>query len=106
MSGNASQKDDPQLQSQNLEIRTALSDAYAAVEGFKAAQSFSALTFEDLADQQIERLEGADTEARPNERRRIQRVLNNVLQAVAKVKAMPPEAFAKADPSRDVNTPP
>lgn len=106
MAGNAPPQDDPKLQSQNLELRKALSDAYASVEGYKATQSFNALTFEDLADQQIERIEGADTEARPNEKNRVQRVLNNVLQAVTKIKEMPPESFAKQDAARDVNTPP
>lgn len=105
MSGNTSSKDDPKLQSQNLELRRALNDAYASVEGAKAVQSFNAITFEDLADQQIERISGADTEARPNELNRVTRVLNNVLQAVAKIKEMPPESFAKQDADRDVNTP-
>lgn len=105
MSGNAPPQDDPKLQSQNLELRKALSDAYSAVEGAKSVQSFSALTFEDLADQQIQRISGADTEARPNDLNRVQRVLQNVLQSVAKIKAMPPESFAKQDAKRDVNTP-
>ena len=106
MSGNAPSQDDPKLQSQNLELRKALSDAYAAVEGAKAVQSFAALTFEDLADQQIQRISGPDTEARPNELNRVQRVLNNVIQAVAKIKALPPESFAKQMEDRDVNTTP
>ena len=99
-------QDDPKLQAQNLELRKALNNAYAAVEGAKSTQSFSALTFEDLADQQIQRISGADTTARPNELNRVQRTLNDVVQAVAKIKAMPPEAFAKQDPARDVNTKP
>lgn len=106
MSGNASTQDDPQQQQQNLELREALSDAYSSIEGYKAAQSFGALTFEDLADQQIARISGPDTDSRPNELNRVQRVLNNVLQAVTKIKALPPESFAKPDPSRDANTPP
>lgn len=103
MAGNI--KDDATQQAQNLELRVALSDAYASIEGQKAVQSFNAITFEDLADQQIQRIEGADTQMRPNELHRVQRVLNNVLQAVAKIKALPPEAFAKQDQNRDVNTP-
>ncbi len=99
-------QDDPKLQAQNLELRKALNDAYASIEGGKSVQSFSALTFEDLADAQIQRISGPDTEARPNELNRVKRTLNNVIQAVAKIKAMPPESFAKQDPARDVNTPP
>lgn len=86
-------------------MRRALNDAYASVEGAKSVQSFSALTFEDLADQQIQRISGPDTEARPNELNRVKRTLANVLQAVEKIKAMPPESFAKQDAKRDVNTP-
>lgn len=105
MSGNTSPKDDPKAQSQNLELRRALGDAYSAVEGAKSVQSFSALTFEDLADQQIQRIMGPDTQARPNELNRVKRVLSNVISSVAKIKSMPAAAFAKMDPARDVNTP-
>jgi hypothetical protein len=104
MAGNA--QDDAQLQSQNLDLRVALNDAYAAVEGAKTVQSFNALTFEDLADQQIQRISGPDTTSRPNALNSVQHVLNNLTQAVAKIKAMPPESFADQDTSRDVNTPP
>ena len=98
-------KDDAQQQSQNLELRKALNDAYSAIEGAKAVQSFNGLTFEDLADQQIQRISGADTQSRPNELNRVQQILANVVQAAAKIKALPPEAFADQDPARDVNTP-
>jgi hypothetical protein len=102
----ASPQDDPQIQAQNIDLRVALSDAYAAVEGYKAVQSFSAITFEDLLALQIQRISGPDTQSRPNELERIQKVLNDLTQAVAKIKAMPPESFADADPTKDVNTPP
>ncbi len=98
-------KEDAQLQEQNLELRIAISDAYSAIEGYKAVQSFSALTFEELANAQILRIAGPDTQERPNELNRIKRVLDKVTQAVAKIKSMPPEAFQKSDPERDVNTP-
>jgi hypothetical protein len=102
---NGNSQDDPQQQAQNINLRAALSDAYAAVNGAKAVQSFSALTFEDLADQQIQRISGADTQTRPNELHRVANVLSNLTQAVAQIKALPPESFADQDPSRDVNTP-
>ena len=103
MPGNSN--DDPQQQQQNLNLRSALNDAYAAIEGEKAVQSFSALTFEDLADQQIQRISGQDSQTRPNELNRIQQILNNVVQAATQIKALPPEAFQDSDPSRDVNSP-
>jgi hypothetical protein len=105
MSGGAPPQDDAKQQEQNLEIRKALGDAYSAVEGAKSVQSFSALTFEDLADQQIQRISGPGTDARPNELDRVQRVLGKVLAAVASAKSLPAASFAKQDPARDVNTP-
>ena len=105
MSGNADKADSQAIQEQNLEVRTALNDAYAAIEGAKAVQSFAALTFEDLADQQIQRISGPDVQGRPNELNRVQRVLQDALQAVAKIKSLPADAFQDPDPTRDVNTP-
>lgn len=102
----ADAQEDPKAQSQNLEIREALSSAYAAIEGQKAVQSFTAFTFEDALDAQIERIEGADTDMRPNELHRVDKVESNVMAAVAKVKALPANAFVESRDERDVNTKP
>jgi hypothetical protein len=104
MPGNS--QDNAQLQAQNLSLRVALNDAYAAVEGAKAVQSFSALTLEDLANQQIQSISGPDTQSRPNQLNQVQAILNNLTQAVAQIKALPPESFANQNTDRDVNTPP
>jgi hypothetical protein len=96
---------DAQLQQQNLDLRTALSDAYAAVQGAATTQSFSAITFEELANAQIQRINGPSTQQRPNVLDSIQAVLNNLTQAVAKIQAMPPESFVEPDADDDVNTP-
>lgn len=103
MPGNV--QDDPKLQQQNLNLRIALNDAYAAVEGAKAVQSLSALTFEDLATQQIARISGPDTPTRPNELNKVQNILNAVTQAAKQIQALPPSAFQDSDPTRDVNSP-
>lgn len=92
-------------QQQNLELRTSLSDAYAAVEGDKTTQSFNAITFEELAQAQITRLTTSPTPNRPSPLQAIQNVLSNVTAAVAKIKAQPPASFADPDPTQDVNTP-
>jgi len=97
---------DKNEQERSLELRKAISDAYAAVEGQKSVQSFSALTFEDLVDQQIERIEGKGTELRPNMLDRVTAIENNVKNAVDKIKTLSPNAFAKPDPKNDANTPP
>lgn len=92
-------------QEQAAQFRETLQDAYAFVEGQKTTQSFSALTPEDCFDRFIERIEGADTQARPNVLNRIAKVKNTVLATIEKVKAMPPEAFRDLKPEEDVNTP-
>jgi hypothetical protein len=103
-SGNS--QDDPSLQKQNQNIRVALSDAYAAIQGDTTNQSFNSITFEELANQQILAINGPDTQSRPNELDSIQQVLNNVTQAVNQIMNSPPEMFLEPDSSRDVNTAP
>ena len=93
------------LQEQNLELRKAINDAYAFVEGQKLVQSFSAITFEDLMDQQIERLSGATTTTRPNALVRIQKIVSGLEAAVAKIKSLPDDAFSKKKDNGNVNTP-
>lgn len=88
----------------NFEIRRDLADAYSFVAGQQAVRSFNALTVEELMDAQIERIEGADTDARPNELHRIDAIETQLLQATERVKALPPEAFEDPDETNDVNT--
>lgn len=98
-------QDDPALQEQNFQLRKAIGDAYAAIESAKTTQTFSALTYEDLLDAQIERISGASTQTRPNELDRVTQIVNNVQSAVEKIKALPPESFQESNADRDVNTP-
>lgn len=87
-------------------FRIALSDAYAFVRGRETVQSFNATTFEDLAQEQIDRLTGKGTGTRPSEVARVQRVENEVVSAASKIKKMPASAFNSPDGEKDVNTPP
>lgn len=96
---------DQQQQQQNLDLRTAISDAYAFIEGQKSVQSFSALTFEDLVDQQIELISGQGTTLRPNMLDRVAALQTNLQNAITKIKALPANAFATPDPKNDTNTP-
>jgi hypothetical protein len=104
MSG--SSQDDPSLQQTNQNIRVALNDAYAAVQGDQQNQTFSALSFEECCQQQITAINGPDTQSRPNELDSIQQVLNNLTQAVMQIMNAPPDMFLEPDSSRDVNTSP
>lgn len=92
-------------QALNLDLRRAVNNAYAFVKGREAVQSFASYTFEDALDQQIERIEGASTSTRLNELDRLTKIETDILQAVSKIKALPPEAFSDPDPEVDVNTP-
>lgn len=88
------------------QLRRSVNDAYAFVRGQEVVESFSCITFEDLAAQQIERLSGKQTTSRPNEINRITRVYERVHGAVENIKALPADAFRKPDDTTDVNTKP
>lgn len=102
---NSSSPTDQQQQQQNLDLRKALNDAYAFVESQKSVQSFSALTFEDLVDQQIELISGAGTTLRPNMLDRVAAIKTTLTTAITKIKALPIDDTAKPDPENDANTP-
>jgi hypothetical protein len=90
---------------QNFELRRILNQALGAVQGRQTTESFFALTYEELADQQIERIEGKGTTTRPNELERINQIESDLLNLVSQVRNVPPENFLLSDRSRDVNTP-
>lgn len=103
---------DPKSQAQqngddlSFELRQAVSSAYAFVKGRESVQSFAAFTFEDAMDAQIEAIQGDDTQARPNQLHRIDKIENDIVSAAMKIKGLPDQAFVNPDPSSDVNTPP
>lgn len=103
MPSNIAENDPAQQQAQ--EYRGALQSAYAFIEGQKAAQSFAAMTPEDCYAAFVERVSGKGTQARPNALERIERVRQNVLAAIEKVRVIPPDDFRAPDPENDVNTP-
>lgn len=90
----------------NFELRRVLNNAYGFVQGQQATQSFSALTYEELANDQIERIEGPGTTLRPNELDRIDKMEQELLKLVDQVRTIPPENFLLSDPAKDVNTSP
>lgn len=99
------QAQEEQDQARNTRFRESLANAYAALQAEKTIQSFSAFTLEEALDAQIDRIEGKGTKLRPNELDRVDRILNQVIQAVDQLKSLPPESFSKPDQSSDVNTP-
>lgn len=103
----SSQQDSREGASLNLneELRRVLNQSLGAVQGRQTTESFFALTYEELADQQIERISGKGTATRPNELERVNRVEQDLLNAAAQIRNIPPEQFLLSDPTRDVNTP-
>lgn len=94
-----------QKQQDQLKLRIALNDAYAALEGQKSVQSFLAFTFEEAISNQIDRLTGTSTRLRPNELDRVNNIQQTLTNAIAQIKQTPPEDFLEPNQGRDVNTP-
>lgn len=92
-------------QTRNNTQREALSNAYAALTGQQSIQAWTAFTFEEAMDAQIERISGTSTDKRPNELERVDRIEQDTLSAIAALRDTPPEQFIEADAGQDVNTP-
>lgn len=93
-----------QGQVRNIREREAISNAYAALVGQQNIQSWSAFTFEEAMDAQIEEIEGKSTQKRPNLLERVDKIEQETVAAVAKLKEVPPEQFLEHNPATDVNT--
>jgi len=83
-------------------IRRALNNAYAFVRGRESVNSFTAYTFEDALDDQIERIEGSGTVLRPNEKERVERIYKDVLAAAEDVEEYSGPSVSDEE---NVNTP-
>lgn len=86
-------------------LRRVVSNAYAFVRGRETVASFSAITFEDLAQAQIDRLSGKGTPTRPNAITRVKNIESDLVAAAERIKQTPPDAFLTPDEGKDVNTP-
>ena len=87
-----------------LRLRRQLSNAYSALLGDQTIASFTAFTFEEAMDREIEHIEGEGTQIRPNALDRVTKIETELLKAVDELKALPPEAFIEKDEEDDVNT--
>jgi hypothetical protein len=94
--------EDAKLQSQLLEVRTALWSAYAALEGHRSREALAAFTFEDALGEQIERIEGASAARRPNELQRVAKIAADVHAAIALLRAIPARAAPRTDRLTDM----
>jgi hypothetical protein len=104
-SNNTQSPTNPSADDLNQQLRTDINDAYAFVEGSKTTQTFASLTFEDVLDAQITQLTGPDTPQRPNPLNRIAAIAARTVDAVAKIKSLPPDFFVQRDDTDSANTP-
>ena len=88
----------------SLKYRVVLANAYGFVQGQQTTQTFSTITFEQLAAQQIDALTGKGSPGRPNALQRVQKVQADLQSMAAQIKATDPSAFLPPDASQDVNT--
>lgn len=88
----------------SFELRRVVNNAYSFVEGAKTVQSFSALTIEECLDQQIELIEGGETTLRPNQLHRVDKIEQDLLSAVKKIKDLPDYYFDPQKEKDNVNT--
>jgi hypothetical protein len=89
----ANQDETDKQEAEADELRTAVANAYAFSVGQEAAESFSAITFEELLQQQIDRIEGTTTNMRSNLLDRIEKVKTDVLTAVETIRSKPADYF-------------
>lgn len=87
------------------QYRTVVARAYSFVAGQQSVQTFSAITFEELAAQQIDRLSGKGSAGRPNAIQAIQRVAQDLQNVAQQIMQTDPSAFLVPDATQDVNTP-
>lgn len=88
------------------EFRRVVANAVAEVRSQEIKNAFAALSLEELIDQHIARLEGAEDAINPSRVERIRKVKEELTANIEAMKNTPPESFRRHDPQGDVNTPP
>ena len=107
----AQQQDQNAAMNQNM--RQIVNDAYAFVRGCDYNQTIANLTYEELLDAAIDRIEGTSTStgnARSTKLQRIAQIKSNISTSVDTIKSKPPSAWVanNADvvqPDDSINTP-
>lgn len=79
----------------NQQMREILASAYGFIRGREATKGFSSLTYDQLLDSAIGRIEGTDGrgEVRATLLDRIDRIKNEIVEAVKTVKERPPHEW-------------
>jgi len=94
------------VEQQNIEFRRAIQSAYATVQAADATRGLGSVTYEELLQQQVDMIEGAGTDTRPNILQRIDRVEADILAVVSQVKELPADYVLQPDGQLVANTAP
>lgn len=86
----------------SIELRRILGDAYSFVRGSQFTQTVANITFEELIDQAIQRIEGTDNRSlvRCTKLDRVKKIKEEVISAVTTAKSKPPEQWIIESDSR------
>lgn len=97
---------------QNLQLREILASAYGFVRGRQYTESIANITYEELLDRAIDRIEGTKgrSEVRSTKLDRIKKIKEEISAAVTTVKSKPPQSWAiegdeRVDEQDKQNTP-
>ena len=90
----------------HLRQRRAINNAYSTLQGRQTAETFAAYTFEEAADAQIERIEGAGSQLHPGLIDGVERIRGELTRAVEELKEVPPEQFLDVNAPEVTNTEP
>ena len=79
----------------NLQMREIIGNAYAFVRGRQYTETMANITYEELLDSAIDRIEGVKerSEVRGTKLDRVDKIKAEVIQAVDTVKALPPNQW-------------
>jgi hypothetical protein len=86
--------------------RKVVAAAVGALRSAEVNNSFSSFTLEEAVDQAIERIEGSPRGTRPNKLTEIDRIKQDLDNAIEGIRATNPDDFRPSDPTQDVNTEP
>lgn len=104
MADKLAKNDQAKKDEQAQELRRAVANAYGFVMGQETTESFSCITFEELLDQQIQRIEGPGTDIRPNVLDRIKKTREDLIAAVGKIRQQPDDFFKPPEDKEKVVT--
>jgi hypothetical protein len=92
----------------NLRMREIVNNAYSFVRGREYTKQMSNVTFEQLLDEAIDRIEGTPGKVplRATNLDRVKKIKNDITSAVDTIKAKPPSSWVLTeDTEENVNTP-